>query len=204
VAEDNTRTSKELKQDGGSKFDREKLRMDLIPVSAIEGLASVLTYGADKYADRNWEKGISWSRAFGATMRHMWSWYKGENIDPESGMPHLWHAMCNVAFLIEFSETRREFDDRVVRTYRSLAHSSDGDNRPTGPDQSKPLQQGILGRKIEQAQEATAAEIVWSIHGQPTINNKPASGFGQTTETKNPNHSDSAYDYCGDHADWGV
>lgn len=98
----------------GIKHDSAKMRMDLIPVSAVEALAEVLTYGASKYADRNWEKGIKWSRVFGATMRHLWAWYRGEAKDPESGLNHLAHAMCNIAFLIEYSKRRTEFDDRPL------------------------------------------------------------------------------------------
>jgi hypothetical protein len=98
----------------GVKLDSEKLRMDLIPASAIESLAEVLTYGAKKYADRNWEKGIKWGRVYAATLRHLLAWWRGENLDPESGLPHLAHAMCNIAFLLEFSKKRKEFDDRPV------------------------------------------------------------------------------------------
>lgn len=86
----------------GRKDDQEKLRYDLIPPEALEALADVLTYGAAKYAPRNWEKGVASWRVFGALMRHLWKWWGGETIDPESGKPHLSHAITNIAFLIAY------------------------------------------------------------------------------------------------------
>lgn len=61
---------------------------------------------------RNWEKGFKWSRLFGSTLRHLFAWYRGETIDPESGLNHLSHAACNIIFLLEFSHTGAGEDDR--------------------------------------------------------------------------------------------
>lgn len=96
----------------GHKTDATKLRYELIPASTLHALASILTFGAAKYAPRNWELGIAWGRVFGALMRHLWAWWSGESNDPETGKSHLWHAQCCVAFLIEYEITHPEFDDR--------------------------------------------------------------------------------------------
>lgn len=99
----------------GCKNDMGKLRMDLVPPEAIDALATVLTYGATKYGDRNWEKGLCWGRVFAALMRHLWLWWSGEENDKESGISHLDHAMCNIAFLIAYSRRRfgqHGIDDR--------------------------------------------------------------------------------------------
>ena len=96
----------------GRKDDTEKLRYDLIPPSSLHALATVLTFGAAKYAPRNWEKGILWGRVFGALMRHLWAFWAGENLDPETHCSHLWHAQCCVAFLIEYERTHPELDNR--------------------------------------------------------------------------------------------
>ena len=69
----------------GVKFDGDKLRYDLIPPELLHETALVLTYGAVKYAPRNWEKGMKWGRCFGALMRHMWAWWRGQDRDPETG-----------------------------------------------------------------------------------------------------------------------
>lgn len=92
------------------KFDASKLRMDLIPPSSITALAEVLTYGAKKYKPENWRKVDDVSKAYiGALMRHLNAYRDGEINDPESGLPHLAHAMTNIAFLIEldFKPERR-------------------------------------------------------------------------------------------------
>jgi len=99
----------------GRKDDSGKLRMDLIPWSVILYLAKVYTFGASKYDDRNWEKGIKYSRVFAAALRHlMWFWL-GQSRDKESGLPHLAHCLWGIAALL-FYECDREkynkFDDR--------------------------------------------------------------------------------------------
>lgn len=96
----------------GRKDDQGKTRIELIPPSLVFAVGDILTFGAKKYADRNWEQGIKWSRVFGGLMRHMWSWWRGENLDPETGKSHLWHAACCLAFLIEYETTHPELDDR--------------------------------------------------------------------------------------------
>ena len=58
----------------GRKDDTDKVRLELIPPELLFGIGAILSFGAKKYADRNWEKGMSWSRVFGAMMRHIWCW----------------------------------------------------------------------------------------------------------------------------------
>jgi len=96
----------------GRKDDVGKIRMELVPPSLITAVGTILTFGAKKYAPRNWEKGIAWGRVFGALMRHLWLWWAGENFDPETHQSHLWHAACCITFLIEYETTHEELDDR--------------------------------------------------------------------------------------------
>lgn len=96
------------KQDGG------KPRMDLIAPEIMTALGEVLAFGAAKYAERNWEKGMSWGRCFGALMRHLWAWWRGEACDPETGYSHLWHAACCLMFLIAYEARGVGADDRRV------------------------------------------------------------------------------------------
>jgi len=98
----------------GRKDDTGKLRYDLIPPEALEELAKVLTFGATKYDDRNWEKGMNWGRVFGAAMRHMWSWWNGKNVDVETGYSHLSHALTCIAFLITYEKRKAGVDDRFA------------------------------------------------------------------------------------------
>jgi hypothetical protein len=96
----------------GTKLDAEKLRYDLIPPSTLFALATVLTFGAQKYGLRNWEKGLAWGRVFAALMRHLWAWWNREFADPETGYSHLWHAQCCLSFLIEYEVRHPDQDDR--------------------------------------------------------------------------------------------
>lgn len=105
--------NKEMKKDPGKKFDFGKHRYDLIPGDSLDELVKVYNYGAKKYEDENWRKGMSWKRIFGALMRHSWAWFRGEDIDPESGLHHMAHAAWQCFTLLNYSRTRPEFDDRV-------------------------------------------------------------------------------------------
>ncbi len=96
----------------GVKFDADKPRYDLIPPEIEEAIAQVLTFGAAKYGCRNWENGMAWGRPYAALRRHMNAWWAGENKDPETGMSHLWHAACCIAFLTAFEARQIGRDDR--------------------------------------------------------------------------------------------
>jgi len=86
------------------KFDRGKLRYGLIPPEATKALAEVLTYGAKKYKPNNWQKADDTSRYIDALYRHLEAWRGGEKFDSESKLPHLAHALTNIAFLIYFED----------------------------------------------------------------------------------------------------
>lgn len=96
----------------GVKHDQDKPRMELISPTAIFELAKVLNFGAKKYAARNWEKGFAWTRAIAAILRHTWAYLGGETHDPETGLSHMAHVMCEAMFLVEFEKTHPELDDR--------------------------------------------------------------------------------------------
>lgn len=97
--------------DTGSKDDAEKARTDLLPVDALMEVAHVMTFGARKYAPHNW-KGLSVSRLYGAALRHLWAWWRGEDLDPETGRPHLAHAACCVLMVLDQALNRPQYDDR--------------------------------------------------------------------------------------------
>lgn len=96
----------------GVKFDKGKLRMDLLPPDVLEALAQILTDGAVKYGAYNWSKGMAWSRPYAALMRHLLAWWGGQDTDPESGHSHLWHVLTNAAFLVAYEQRGIGEDDR--------------------------------------------------------------------------------------------
>lgn len=93
---------------GGTKYDQGKPRMDLLDAAALEGLAKVLTFGANKYAADNWRAGIQYSRLISSLLRHLAAIQRGELIDPESGLPHIDHLGCNWMFLSNFMKQQPE------------------------------------------------------------------------------------------------
>ena len=86
----------------GLKFDTGKPRLDLVPASIIEAVGQILTYGLQKYGRENSWREVEPKRYRAALMRHLCAWLKNPmGTDEESGLPHIWHVACNVAFLIE-------------------------------------------------------------------------------------------------------
>ena len=96
------------------KFDQSKVRMELLDPSFTEGVAAVLTFGAQKYAAENWRKGLPFNKIIGAIHRHLAAIQKGEDVDPESGLLHIYHVGCNVQFLGWMIQNRPDLDDRWV------------------------------------------------------------------------------------------
>lgn len=101
---------------GGERKNKGKIRFDLIPPEVDLALAEVLTKGAEKYADRNWEKGMPFVEGMLASLkRHINAWEMGEDTDSESGLSHMAHVLTNAAFIVTL-ERRADpwrFDDRV-------------------------------------------------------------------------------------------
>lgn len=94
------------------KYDTVKQRYDLIPAYPMSCLADVYTFGANKYADRNWELGMKYGRIFAAIMRHLWSFWCGETFDSDSKCHHLAAAAWGCFALIEYQHKGTGEDDR--------------------------------------------------------------------------------------------
>lgn len=98
--------------ENGLRSNAGKPRHELISPWAMGGLAAVLTFGATRYSKNNWRKGLSWAETLGSLKRHIAEFEKGIDTDPDSGLPHIDHALCNVVFLSEFQKLNRGTDDR--------------------------------------------------------------------------------------------
>jgi hypothetical protein len=124
---------------GGLRFNKGKLRYDLLDPDAVEGIVKVLTYGLEKYTvtdesgkiistgANNWKKGMDWSSVIGSLKRHLAAIEKGEDYDfdkncpkcisgercdSHSGLLHIDHLMCNGMFLSAFYKIFPQGDDR--------------------------------------------------------------------------------------------
>lgn len=102
----------DLDSEKALRYNQGKLPMHLVPPSAIKAIASVLEYGANKYTERNWEKGANYSVPYASLMRHLLAFWSGEDNDPESGLPHTYHILMNAAMLVEYEQLDKSLDDR--------------------------------------------------------------------------------------------
>lgn len=89
----------------GVKLDDGKPRLDLVLGgfrNALWGVGLVGTFGAKKYTDNGWQEvdnGIE--RYLSAMLRHYLNYKNGEELDPESGLPHLSHMAWNALAVSE-------------------------------------------------------------------------------------------------------
>lgn len=119
----------------GFRFNRGKLRYDLVEPRAHRDMVKVLTYGANKYEDRNWENGFTWTSVIASAKRHLAAIELGEDydFDPEcegcksgycknhSGELHVANLACNAHFLNTFYYTFPQGDNRPKR-FLKLPH----------------------------------------------------------------------------------
>lgn len=82
------------------KDDASKPILSRVPPEIILAIEKVREYGCQKYPEDSW-KTVDTQRYWEATLRHMvaaWNDYKA--VDQESGLPHIWHVACNLAFIV--------------------------------------------------------------------------------------------------------
>ena len=89
------------------KADAGKPQLRLVPTEIINCIARVREFGNKKYKDSNSWKKLENERYVDAMFRHLLK-YVNDNkaIDEESGLPHLWHCACNMAFLCEMEKEK--------------------------------------------------------------------------------------------------
>ena len=106
----------------GVRYDHDKLRWDLVPMHLLEGMVKVLMVGMKKYSAHNWRKGLHTTRISNSLQRHLNSYLAGEELDPESGLPHVDHILCNALFLKGQAVEHPEMDDRYRRPISGIGH----------------------------------------------------------------------------------
>lgn len=79
---------------------------------AAEVFHHVTTRPVKPYPAWNWAKGMPWSVPTACAVRHLLAILRGEHLDPETGLPHRGHAMCNLIMLAQYERTYQEGDDR--------------------------------------------------------------------------------------------
>ncbi len=101
-------------------------RLDLLPTAPLEEVARVLAHGAEKYDPYNWCNGTRWGRCYRALLSHAWAWWRGEDTDPDSGLSHLAHCICNLLFLMEYQRNGWGEDDRFRGPTGAAFKKNDG------------------------------------------------------------------------------
>jgi dATP/dGTP diphosphohydrolase len=105
----------------GLRFNEGKPRYDLLPYDAIDALADHYRKGSEKYAERNWERGMDWSKCFSSLMRHASAFAQGEDYDPENGSLHATAMAWNALALLAYQLRNIGNDDRPNSQARNQA-----------------------------------------------------------------------------------
>jgi len=107
----------------GIKYDGEKPKMHLLPPKALTEVAKVLTFGAQKYDEENWRKLDNLqSRYSSGALRHIFAHIDDEEIDPESGLSHLAHAVCCLLFKLEIELENGKSKEKELREPDGCKH----------------------------------------------------------------------------------
>ena len=88
-----------------AKADSGKPRPSLVQSALIRADMGVREYGCQKYhKPDNW-RNVEASRYWDALLCHVLAaWDDWQAVDPESGLPHLHHIICNAGFLAQYME----------------------------------------------------------------------------------------------------
>lgn len=95
------------------KFDQQKIDLSLLPLPFLEQTAQALMYGEKKYGRYNYTSGFDSHRIVAAFLRHALAYQNGEDLDPESGLPHLGHAGACLAMLAHTQALGTNKDTRL-------------------------------------------------------------------------------------------
>jgi hypothetical protein len=115
------------KKVAGRRYNKGKLRYELISNIALEEIAKVYTAGADKYTvldnagnivsdgANNWRNGLYWMDCIASAKRHIEKFVKGIDVDEEMNTLHLANACWNLMTILDFYKTFPQGDDRIKR-----------------------------------------------------------------------------------------
>ena len=120
----------EEKKPQEAKADAGKLELTLVPRQIIRSIAKIRMFGTRKYhSPDNWKR-VSKERYRNAAFRHFLAYLDNPaSLDEESGMPHLWHCSCNLAFLEELEEK-----DGTFKSGHTVPDDSGAESVETGTE----------------------------------------------------------------------
>jgi hypothetical protein len=108
--------------DQTAKADAGKPKLTLVPRQIIYAIAQIRGYGNKKYGDpENWRT-VEKERYQDAAFRHFLAYLDDPaGVDEESGLPHLWHLACNIAFLCEMEKGKDKSDLDFKKTAKQIS-----------------------------------------------------------------------------------
>jgi hypothetical protein len=94
-----------------------KAPMSTVPANVIAELGVAMLEGTAKYGRHNFRAaGVRASVYYDATMRHLMSWWEGEDVDPDSGLSHITKAIASLTVLRDAQMQGMASDDRPPRS----------------------------------------------------------------------------------------
>lgn len=94
-----------------------KAPLSTLPMGVVAEMGAAMLEGAAKYGRHNYRGvGVRASVYFDATMRHLISWWEGEDVDPDSGLSHVTKALVSLAVLRDAMMQSKCEDDRPPRS----------------------------------------------------------------------------------------
>lgn len=111
--------------DQKAKTDAGKPIFTWVPPAIIQAIERVRAFGNKKYHDPDNWRNVSPDRYWQAYLRHtIAAWWDFRKKDKESGLRHIDHCACNLAFIMQFLD---EEDDGEIRCKNCLYFDEDED-----------------------------------------------------------------------------
>ena len=99
----------------GDRYNDGKLKWSYVHFASLEPMVRVLMFGAQKYEPFNWQKGLKKDEILESMQRHIAKMFDGEQNDPESGLPHIGHVMCNAMFWSYMDLQEKKAQDAMLK-----------------------------------------------------------------------------------------
>lgn len=97
-------------------YDDGKAALAVLPWAALDAMAAAQAYGERKYGDfYNYRKGMEATRNLSCAIRHIRDFIEGQDLDAESGVTHLGHAMVRLGYVLQNIKDGTVIDDRYAR-----------------------------------------------------------------------------------------
>ena len=100
----------------GFKLDKDKPKylnvFKYLDWEFLKECSEVMAKGEKVYGFENWKKQLNPDRIKNALIRHELDYFRGKEIDIESGKSHLSHIFCNIMFLYYYDHLRNTDNEK--------------------------------------------------------------------------------------------